>query len=129
MSGPPEAWHAAIAEPRTVVLSTFDGRGRPHAAAVWYRWQDGELRVIMGRGSQKHRNVERSGRAAVTWLDDWRYLTGEGPVTAEPLSREERFALWAHYRGEEVALRETAGGGHEQMVLLRIRPERWWGQW
>jgi PPOX class probable F420-dependent enzyme len=112
-----------------VVLSTVDGRGRPHAAAVWYLWRDGEVRVVTGRGSQKHRNLEHTGRAAVTWLDDWRYLTAEGPVTVEPLTREERFALWAHYRGEAVAGRETAGDGHEGMVLVRLRPERWWGQW
>jgi PPOX class probable F420-dependent enzyme len=117
-----------VREPRTVVLTTVDGRGRPHAAAVWYLWREGELLVATGRGSQKHRNLERSARAAVTWLDDWRYLTAEGPVAIEPLRAEDRYALWAHYRGEEVARRETANNLHEEMVLLRLRPERWWGE-
>jgi len=128
--GPPDGWWARrIGEPRTVVLSTTGPGGRAHAAAVWYLWRDGEVQIVTGRGSQKHRNIERTGQAAVTWLDDWRYLTAAGPVTAEPLTREDRYALWAHYRGPEVAAKETASDAHEEMVLLRLSPARWWGQW
>ncbi len=112
-----------------MVLGTVGPGNRPHAAAVWYLWRGGEVLVVTGRGSQKHRNAERSGRASVTWLDDWRYLVAEGPVTVEPLRREERYALWEQYRGPEAAARETASDAHEEMVLLRLRPERWWGQW
>lgn len=127
---PPAGWWAGrLGEPRTAVLGTVDGQGRPHAAAVWYLWRDGEAHIVTGRGSQKHRNLERSGRATLTWLDDWRYLTAEGPAAIEPLRLEDRFALWAHYRGEAVAREETAKGGHEAMVLVRLRPARWWGQW
>ena len=55
-----------LAQPRTAVLATVDPRGRPHAVPVWFRHADGAFRIITDRGSAKHRNVERSGRAALT---------------------------------------------------------------
>jgi len=39
------------------VLSTVDSRGRPHAAPVWYLYDDGVFRISTGEGSQKHRNI------------------------------------------------------------------------
>ncbi len=120
---------AFLATPRTAVLATVDGAGRPHAVAVWFRAVDGELRIVTARDSAKARNIARTGRAALC-IDDRGgrpvSLTGEGPVTVAPLDPEERFALWAHYRGEEVARATVARGGHESMVLLTLRPERWY---
>lgn len=50
----------------------------------------------------------------------------EGPVrVVDPLSYEQRLALHTHYRGAEAARRVVARGGHEEMVLLEITPERW----
>ena len=55
-----------------------------------------------------------------------RYVTLEGPVEViDPLTREERLALRAHYQGPEAAARIVGQGGHEEMVLLVLRPERW----
>jgi hypothetical protein len=41
----------------------------------------------------------------------------------------ERLALHTHYRGAEAAKRVADAGGHEGMVLLLLKPERWmaWG--
>ncbi|MBE0611283.1 MAG: pyridoxamine 5'-phosphate oxidase family protein [Dehalococcoidia bacterium] len=119
---------AFIAEPRTAVFSTVDARGRSHAIPVWYLWKDDEFRVVTERGSQKHKNAERSGRAALTIVDGPRYVAAEGPVrVVDPLSYEERLALHIHYRGAEAAEKSTADGAHVRMVLLVLTPERWLG--
>jgi len=125
----PEARDAFLAVPRTAVIATVDAQGRPHAVAVWFRWVEGELRIVTGRDSAKARNIARTGRAALCIDErDGRVtsLTAEGPVTVSPLTADERFALWARYRGVEVARQTVAGGGHEGMVLLTLRPERWY---
>ena len=59
----PEARDAFLAVPRTAVIATVDAHGRPHAVAVWFRWVEGELRIVTGRDSTKARNIARNGRA------------------------------------------------------------------
>jgi PPOX class probable F420-dependent enzyme len=121
---------AFLSAPNTAVLATVDARGRAHAVPVWYRWDGTHVRIITDRGSQKHRNVERSGRATLA-VDErearFRHLTVEGPVTVlDPCTRAERLALHTHYRGAEAAATIVDRGGHERMVVLLIRPERWY---
>ncbi|HSP54227.1 MAG TPA: pyridoxamine 5'-phosphate oxidase family protein [Dehalococcoidia bacterium] len=53
-----ESQSSFLDEANVAVLATVDQRGRPHAAPVWYLWDDGELVISTGRGSQKHRNIE-----------------------------------------------------------------------
>ena len=79
----------------------------------------------------KHRNAVRSGRASLC-VDErdrrFRYVTGEGPVAVEdPVTYEQRLALHTHYRGVEAARAIVDRGGHEEMVTLLLRPERWLG--
>lgn len=99
-----------------------------HAVPVWFLWKGGAFEVITDRGSQKHRNAERCGRAALTVVDGPRYVTAEGPVTVrDPISLGERVALHTHYRGEDAARQIVANNRHEHMVILELRPERWLG--
>jgi PPOX class probable F420-dependent enzyme len=124
----PSKREAFISEPRTAVFSTVDARGRSHAVPVWYLWKDGEFRVVTERGSQKHKNAARSGRAALAIVDGSRYVMAEGPVRViDPLSYDQRLELHTHYRGAEAARASTADGAHERMVLLVLTPERWLG--
>lgn len=116
---------------RTAVLSTTRRDGSIHAVPVWYLWDGATLSIITERGSAKHRNVERTGRASLC-ADERegviRYVTGEGPVTVQDsVSYEERLALHTHYRGAERAKEIVDRGGHERMVLLLLRPQRWLG--
>jgi PPOX class probable F420-dependent enzyme len=55
-----------LAEANVAILSTVDGKGRPHAAPVWYLYDDDEIIVSTGRSSQKHRNVERNPEISLT---------------------------------------------------------------
>ena len=118
-------------QPRTAVLSTLSEGGRIHAVPVWFRWDGGAFRIITGRGSAKHRNVLREGRASLC-IDERQgtiaYLTAEGPVRVEDtVTKEERLALHTIYRGAEAAQKVVDRGGHEGMVLLILTPERWLG--
>jgi PPOX class probable F420-dependent enzyme len=120
-----------LTEPRTAVLSTLSNDGRIHSVPVWYLYESGRFRIITGRGSAKHRNIARTGRATLC-VDERdgriRYATAEGPVTvADTVSFEERLALHTHYRGAEPARRIVEKGGHESMIMLTLTPERWIG--
>ena len=80
--------HAFLAERHLGTLSTTRRDGTLHVCAVGFTWDaDARLvRVITRAGSQKVRNVERTGRAAVAQVDGGRWLSLEGParVTREP---------------------------------------------
>ena len=120
-----------LSQPRTAVLSTLSEGGRIHAVPVWFRWDGGAFRIITGRGSAKHRNVLREGRASLC-IDERQgtiaYLTAEGPVHVEDtVTKEERLALHTLYRGAEAARKVVDRDGHEGMVLLILTPERWLG--
>jgi PPOX class probable F420-dependent enzyme len=75
----PEA-HAFLRERHLGTLSTVRADGTLHVCAVGFTWDPDGLvvRVITGDGSQKVRNVERSGRAAVGQVDGGRWLSLEG---------------------------------------------------
>ena len=120
-----------LEQPFTAVLSTLNADGTVHAVPVWYLFRSGELRIITERGSQKHRNCVRAGRATLC-IDQrdgaFRYLTAEGPVTViDPLTREQRRELHTNYVGAEEAERRTADNAHEAMIMLVLHPEKWLG--
>lgn len=83
----PEA-HSFLHERHLGTLSTLRADGTLHVCAVGFTWDPDALlvRLITGDGSQKVRNVERSGRAAVGQVDGGRWLSLEGParVTRDP---------------------------------------------
>lgn len=80
--------HAFLRERHLATLSTLRADGTLHVCVVGFTWDPDALivRVITGGGSQKVRNVERSGRAAVGQVDGGRWLSLEGParVTRDP---------------------------------------------
>jgi PPOX class probable F420-dependent enzyme len=71
-----------LAERHLGTLSTTRRDGTLHVCAVGFTWDpDARLvRVITRDGSQKVRNVERTGRAAVAQVDGGRWLSLEGPA-------------------------------------------------
>jgi PPOX class probable F420-dependent enzyme len=79
---------AFLAERHLGTLSTTRRDGTLHVCAVGFTWDpDARLvRVITRDGSQKVRNVERTGRAAVAQVDGARWLSLEGSarVAREP---------------------------------------------
>ena len=78
------------------ILATISPGNRPHAAPVWYLFEDGELLVSTGSSSRKHRNIEQN--PAVTLVVERREtpyyvvtLQGEAEI-GPPLSDEKRLA-------------------------------------
>lgn len=110
------------------VLATVDGQGRPHAAPVWYLYEDGDLIVSTGRGSQKHRNIERNPN--VTLVVDRRTLpyfaamvSGRAEI-GPPLSDAMRLELATRYLGGEMGRAYVARTAAGSSVTIRLRPEK-----
>ncbi len=117
-----------LAQANVAVLSTVDGRNRPHAAPVWYLYEDGEFIVSTGRGSQKHRNAERN--PAVSLVIDQRTLpyyavmvSGTAEI-GEGLSDDDRLRLATRYLGDDLAKRYMEMVRGTESVTLRIRPAK-----
>ena len=117
-----------LEKPRIARLGTINPDGTPHIAPVWYRLEDGELRILTDRGCRKHRNIERDPRVSVC-VDDERppyhtVLIGGLAVVTEPPGASWRLALAVHYLGEENGRRYVEQNDGDGGILLRIRPEK-----
>ncbi len=72
-----------LAERHLATMSTVRTDGTPHVVAVGFTYDEasGLARVITVDGSQKVRNVERAGYAALSHVDGPRWITLEGTAT------------------------------------------------
>jgi len=110
------------------VLATVGPGGRAHAAPIWYLYDDGVFIISTGRGSQKHRNVER--HPEVTLVVDDRSLPYyavmvQGAAEIGPrLSDEARLRMAVRYLGEEWGRAYIARVSGEDSVTIRLRPRR-----
>ncbi|MEV4916342.1 pyridoxamine 5'-phosphate oxidase family protein [Streptomyces tirandamycinicus] len=123
-----------LAEPHVAAIAIDSGEENraPLSVPIWYQYEPGgDLWILTGRDSRKHRLIDAAGRFSlmVDRLEPTvRYVQVEGPVTStEP--------------GTEAALRELAGRylppdkvdgyvafalkDHGETVVLRMRPQRW----
>lgn len=94
-----------LREYHLATLSTVGRRGRIHAVPVGFTYEDGVVRIIGSRGTQKFVNAERSGRAAVCSVDGARWISFEGParVTDDPEAVAHAVELYAaRYRQPRV---------------------------
>jgi PPOX class probable F420-dependent enzyme len=107
-----------LAEYHLATLSTLGRRNRIHAVPVGFTFEDGIVRVIGSRGSQKFLNAQRSGRATVCSVDRARWISFEGPVTVsdDPDAVARAVALYAgRYRQPRV---------NPERVVLELTVER-----
>jgi PPOX class probable F420-dependent enzyme len=112
---------------RIARLGTINPDGTPHIAPVWYRYEDGEMRILTDRGSQKHKNIERDPRVTVCVDDEtppYRtvLMRGTAAVTESP-GAAWRLALAVHYLGEERGRRYVEQNNSETGIMLRITAE------
>lgn len=121
----PEERNIFLETPRSAVFSTVNSAGRVHSVLVWFLWDGEMLTVLTERGSVKHRNVERSGRATVVVHENVSYISAEGPVEVRDVSPAVRRELWTRYAGPEVAAEMVTEDTTARMVALVLRPEHW----
>jgi hypothetical protein len=118
-----------LRRPLVAVFSVVRPDGRVHATPLWYLWDGEAFHLVVNRDSPRHRFSVAAGRASIciesTDGDDLNFVTAEGPVSVSPLTREDRYRIWEHYRGSEHAHRVVDPGGHETKVALVLRPESW----
>lgn len=116
-----------LKEPNVAVLATVGPRGA-HAAPIWYLYEDGVFVMSTGRGSQKHRNLERN--PDVTLVVDSRVVPyyavmAQGRVEIGPrLDDQSRLRMAVRYLGEELGRKYIQRVSGEDSVSIRLRPRR-----
>ncbi len=110
------------------IMATIGPGNRPHAAPVWYLYEDGVFIMSTGRGSQKHRNVE--AQPEITLVVDRRSLPyyavmAQGRAEIGPrLADEERRRMATRYLGEKLARAYLERVSGEDSVTIRLRPRK-----
>jgi len=116
-----------LKEPNVAILATVGPRGA-HAVPIWYLYEGGAFLMSTGRGSQKHRDLERNPN--VTLVVDRRTLPyyavmARGAVEIGlQLPDEERLRMYVRYLGEEMGRAYVAQGSGEDSVSIRLTPRK-----
>ena len=120
---------AFLQQANIAVLSTVDAEGRPHAAPVWYLYDDGVFVVSSDVGSQKHKNIQSNANICLT-IDkrDLPYFAvmAHGRAEIGPgFSDEERLRLSIRYLGEQLGQAYAAQTRvFEDSLSIRLRPAK-----
>jgi PPOX class probable F420-dependent enzyme len=73
----PEAFRDLLEKPAVVSIVTAGQDGKPHAAGIWRKYEDGHLWMSTGRTSRKVRNIRANPEVSVIAFDSqnpYRYL-------------------------------------------------------
>ena len=122
-----------LAEPHVAALSVSAGDRRgPLTVPIWYQYTPGgEVWVLTGSGSRKHRLIEAQGEFTlmVQRLEPTlRYVTVDGPVTRiEPGTDEQLVEMTRRYLPPEKVdpYLEYARREHGESVAIFMRPQHW----
>lgn len=123
-----------LAEPHIAALSVASGSTEraPLTVPVWYQYAPGgELWVLTGKDSRKHRLVAEAGRFTIMVErvePSIRYVSVEGPVVSitEGGEAELREVSARYLPADKVdGYVAYALSDHGQQVVLRMRPQRW----
>ena len=128
-----------LADHNRCVLVTLRGDGRPQSSNVVYDFADGVIRISVTADRAKTRNLQRDPRASIHVSSDdfWQYLVAEGTAEVSPVSSSPGDDV-----GRELAQLNEAVAGRphpdwdefygamvdEQRLVIRLRPERFYGQ-
>ena len=111
-----------------VFCVTRPGR-QPLATPVWYLYEPGgDVRVIVGKESQKAELVRAAGVASLCAQSEsmpYRFVTVEGPAVLEGGAGDIAFEMAARYLGPTGAKAYVEQTSGFESVVARITPERW----
>jgi PPOX class probable F420-dependent enzyme len=123
---------AFLADTHVAIISIADGDRGPLTVPVWYGYEPGgDIRIVTGGTSRKAVLIRRAGRLGLcvqTETPPYKYVSIEGPVAiAEPDYERDVRAMAIRYLGREMGemYLQTTADERENMILLRVTPERW----
>ncbi|MFD5424048.1 pyridoxamine 5'-phosphate oxidase family protein [Streptomyces sp. NPDC127084] len=122
-----------LAEPHVAALSVAGEEGRgPLTVPVWYQYEPGgDIWVLTGLDSRKHRLIETAGRFTlmIDRLEPTiRYVSVEGSVIrTAPGTREVLREIAARYLPAEKVDEyvEFAEKNHGESIVIHMHPEHW----
>ena len=122
-----------LEQARTIVLSSIDRRGYPHAVAMWYVMDDGCALMTTYAKSQKALNIQRNPKVALMAERGTTYDTLQGVLIrgraelihdvdacVQALTRIHQKMMGAMPEGIEAALQQQA----RKRVLIKVIPEQ-----
>jgi PPOX class probable F420-dependent enzyme len=86
MSTIPES-HRDLLDADVATLSTVGRDGRPQVTAVWFLYEDGDLKLSLNDSRQKVKNLKRDPHCTLFIIDpksDYRYLEIRGDARIDP---------------------------------------------
>ena len=117
---------AFLQQANIAVLSTVDAQRRPHAAPVWYLYDNGVFTISTGSGSQKHKNISANPNICLT-IDkrDLPYYAvmvhGRAEIGAS-LSDDDRLRLAVRYLGDRIGRAYVEHTQGENSISILLRP-------
>jgi PPOX class probable F420-dependent enzyme len=116
------------AEPNVAVFTSVDARSRPHATPIWYLFDGETFTFSVGRGGQKHKNVERNPEVSV--VIDSRVvpyfalmISGRAEI-GPPLNDAGRSEIAVRYLGPELGKRYVEVTKGQDSVTIRLTPRK-----
>ncbi len=117
-----------LSEVHVAVLSVErPGRG-PLALPVWYAFRDGVIEIGMSGTSLKAELLRAAGRATITAQTEtppYKYVAVEGPVTVEPIQRDD-VEMASRYLGPKMGKWYAENNpSTAESVVARLTPDSW----
>ncbi|HEV2529858.1 MAG TPA: PPOX class F420-dependent oxidoreductase [Thermomicrobiales bacterium] len=118
-----EGARALIDAANVGILTTLGPDGAPQTTALWYLFEDGQVKISLNTSRQKARNLSRDPRVSFFLMDPanpYRTVEFRGTATVEP-DDDYRFAerIGARYGGANLRDNDRPG---ETRVVVTIAP-------
>ena len=125
MAAIPEKYKDIVHKRTFAMFGTIMPNGQPQVTPVWVDAEDGRILINTAKGRQKHKNVQRDPRVAVTLVDPdnpYRYVEVRGRVAemTEKGADTHIDKMAKKYLGKDKYPFAQPG---EQRILLKIEPE------
>jgi len=118
-------------EPHVAILATLRRDGSPHQTAVWYLYEEGEIKISITEGRLKYKHVVRNPRVSVAIANHalpYKEVVFEGNAETTASGGAELFRrLAVRYYGEtdgNAYADYDSRPGQERRLALRFRPDR-----
>jgi PPOX class probable F420-dependent enzyme len=125
MTAIPEKYQDIVQKRTFAMFATIMPDGQPQITPVWVDAENGRILINTAKGRQKHKNVQRDPRVAVTLIDPdnpYRYVEVRGRVTemTENGADSHIDKMAKKYLGKDKYPFAQPG---ERRILLKIEPE------